>query len=135
MGLRRLRDNMKWSNIHIIWVPEGKNLKMVLKIYSKIMTETWWKTHTWVFRKLNTQLKEIMPRQKLLKSKEKEKIMKSVRKKRHLQGNTNLDDSRFLIWKPWQPERSGIMFSSPERKELSTWILYLGELCWGMKDK
>lgn len=99
---------------------------MVLKICSKIMTETcWWKTHTWIFRKLNTP-KVINSKKscqdKLGKTKEKEKILQAVRSKWHLQANTNLGDSRFLIWTPWQPERSGTLFSRPERKELSTWI-------------
>lgn len=131
-GPMRRRDNMKWSIIHIIWVLEGgRKKKMVLKICSKIMTETcWWKTHTWIFRKLNTP-KVINSKKscqdKLGKTKEKEKACKQ------LEVNDIYSEHQFR-WqqisdmKPWQPERSGTLFSRPGKKRTVNMNLYLGEL-------
>ena len=63
-----------------------------------------------------------------LKIKDKEKVLKTTREKWHITyERTRIYGSRFLIWSLGD-QKEAQQFSSAERKELSTKILYLSKL-------
>ena len=78
--LRDLWDNIKYTNVHSIWVPEGEEIeKAPQKIFEETITEN--------FPNMG---KEIASQIKLTKIKDKDKVLKETGKNDNIQGNSQI---------------------------------------------